>query len=420
MWAVAEVSWADGLGLPKHATATIEDMSVSGACLRVRAPIGVGSRVTVKWHREEFSAVTRNCRIDETDFLLGVRREAIGKETSPEPKSSEVTALRETSKGGNGNQHDLSTRGSLRCVPHSSPNPVSPSARALTEKRNSSADPAHCEISLAAASPVRTAETVADQSERLPRKEIRQTQDRPPGTQPRHERKVMQSKRLFPHFWRRQQGLDAPEQTTLREVPVNKPNMHAAEAASGRRNELLSYDDIYHAAGIMSSRSGYGIHKVVEMLNSERIRDLSKDVQRASVLMALESAGASVGELLQDATRRQQALNSYEDAQRKQLDEFESRKSQENAPIQAEMDRVTAHYAERIQRNRDLVAREKEALHNWQMAKQHESQRISDVIELCGKQASPGNSAMTAGAGAVASGSSALASPSFGDGSRRS
>ena len=201
---------------------------------------------------------------------------------------------------------------------------------------------------------------------------------------------------------------------------MNKPNMHAAEAASGPRNELLSYDDIYHAAGIMSSRSGYGIHKVVEMLNSERIRDLSKDVQRASVLMALESAGASVGELLQDATRRQQALNSYEDAQRKQLDEFESRKSQENAQIQAEMDRVTAHYAERIQRNRDLVAREKEALHNWQMAKQHESQRISDVIELCGKQASPGNSAMTAGAGAVASGSSALASPSFGDGSRRS
>jgi phage protein D len=155
------------------------------------------------------------------------------------------------------------------------------------------------------------------------------------------------------------------------------------------------------------------------MLNSDRIRDLSKDVQRASVLMALKAAGASVGELLQDATRRQQALNSYEDAQRKQLEEFESRKSQENAQIQAEMDRVTAHYAERIQRNRDLVAREKEALHNWQMAKQHESQRISDVIELCGKQASPGNSAMTAGAGAGATGGSALASPPLTDGSRR-
>jgi len=418
MWAVAEVSWADASGLPKHASATIEDMSVSGACLRVRAPIGVGSRVIVEWHREQFSAVTRNCRSDGTDFLLGVCREANGKRTSPDPEGVEGSAFSEPSRGGNGNQPDLATRSSLGSVPYSNPIPVSPSAPAWTEKRNSAADPIRCQLSSASASPGRTAETWNRQPEKGKREDIGDAQDRSPGTQPRHERKVMPSKKLFPHFWRRQGG-DAPEQTTPTEVPVNKPNMHAAEAGSGPGNELLSYDDIYHAAGIMSPRSGYGIHKVVDMLNSDRIRDLSKDVQRASVLMALEAAGASVGELLQDATRRQQALNSYEDAQRKQLEEFESRKSQENAQIQAEMDRVTAHYAERIQRNRDLVAREKEALHNWQMAKQHESQRISDVIELCGKQASAGNSAMTAGAGAGATGGSALASPPLTDGSRR-
>jgi len=118
----------------------------------------------------------------------------------------------------------------------------------------------------------------------------------------------MESKKLFPNFWRRQQDPDAPAKSTPTEVPVNQPNTHAAEA--GPRGDLLSYDDIYHAAGIMSPRSGYGIHKVVEMLNSERIRALSKDIQRASVLMALDAACASADELLQDATRRQQALDS--------------------------------------------------------------------------------------------------------------
>jgi hypothetical protein len=39
-----------------------------------------------------------------------------------------------------------------------------------------------------------------------------------------------------------------------------------------------------------------------------------------------------------------------------------------------------------VQANLDQVAKEKEALRNWQMAKQHESQRISEVIELCAKQ----------------------------------
>ena len=186
---------------------------------------------------------------------------------------------------------------------------------------------------------------------------------------------------------------------------MNKTNEHAAPAENVPHNELLSYEDIYHAAGIMSPRSGYGIHKVVEMLGSERIRDLANDIKRASVLMALDAAGASVEELLQDATRRQNALNSYEDGQRKQVEDLEARKTEQNAKIQAEMERVAVHYAERMQRNRDVVAREKESLRNWQMGKQHESQRISEVIELCSKPAaSPAVGAMSAAAGQSAGG----------------
>jgi len=170
---------------------------------------------------------------------------------------------------------------------------------------------------------------------------------------------------------------------------VNKSNASGAECLTGPHNDLLSYDDIYHAAGIMNPRSGYSIHKVVDMLNNERIRDLSKEAKRASVLMALDAAGASADEVLQDAMQRQQALNAYEAGQRKQVEEFEARKTQENAQIEAEVERLRAHYAERIQRNHDQVKKEKETLHNWQMAMQHESQRISEVIELCGKQPAP-------------------------------
>ncbi len=167
---------------------------------------------------------------------------------------------------------------------------------------------------------------------------------------------------------------------------MNRSQSHPAEGLTGPQTDLLSYEDIYRAAGILSPRSGYGIHKVVDMLNSDRIRTLSPDIKCASVLMALDAAGTSSDDLLQDATRRQQALTSYEAGQQKQLEEFEARKAQENAQIQAEMERVTAHYAERIQHNHDLVAKEKEALRNWQMQKQYENQRISEVIELCTKQ----------------------------------
>jgi hypothetical protein len=221
----------------------------------------------------------------------------------------------------------------------------------------------------------------------------------------------MTPKSFFPNFLRRQHdGTGAPEKAAKTEAPVNTLQTHPAESLTGSQPSLLSYEDIYHAAGILTPRSGYGVHKVVDMLNSDRIRELSKDIKRASVLMALDAAGTSPDELLKDATHRQQALNSYEAGQQKQLEEFEARKAQENTKIQAELDRVTAHYAERIQQNDQEVAREKEALRNWQMANQHETQRISEVIELCAKPApTPLAEPQSAPAAATVSAASAAA-----------
>jgi hypothetical protein len=395
MWAVAEISWQDAAGTSFRAPATLEDTSPSGACIRIRQPFPVGSRLTVKWHREQFSAVARNCRSDGRDFILGVRREAEGPRASRESHHKTATetkplADKPAERGGVG------------------------VAAVVAQKPNSiQSEPTRPDVVLP--NPERTSgrsQPAATAQRREPRPEFRRATESPPparpqskssGTSSYSERKVMQPKTLFPQFWRRQQDGDAPAKSTSTEAPVNKPTTHA-EAASGPRGDLLPYEDIYRAAGIMSPGSGYGIHKVVEMLNSERIRDLSKDVKRASVLMALDAATISVDELLTDATRRQNALNSYETAQKKQLEDFETRKSKENARIEEEIEKIRAHYAQRIQNNLDQVAKEKDALRNWQNAMQHESQRIAEVIELCGKQpAPPRPNALAVAAGAQGS-----------------
>ena len=76
MWAVAEISWEDASGQHCQASAVLEDRSNSGACVRLTRPVAVGSVVTIRWQREQFSAVARNCRRDGREFLIGVRREA--------------------------------------------------------------------------------------------------------------------------------------------------------------------------------------------------------------------------------------------------------------------------------------------------------------------------------------------------------
>jgi hypothetical protein len=55
--AVAEVFWQDPAGAINRAPGTLEDTSPSGACIRLKTPNAVGARLTVKWHREHFSAV---------------------------------------------------------------------------------------------------------------------------------------------------------------------------------------------------------------------------------------------------------------------------------------------------------------------------------------------------------------------------
>ena len=400
MWAVAEITWEDDGGTSFRVPAILEDTSRSGACIRVKRPVTIGSRLTIKWHREQFSGIARNCRRDGGDFLLGVRREvdivsaarSAGHRAAPDAKAG--IPAENSAKAKPANSAPPQT-GFL--APVCLPEPAQTAPRTV--------QPAQ---SHPLSRPV-----LAGVVETHPPRRQREIHNQ--GTSPRPERKVMQPKTIFPHFWRRKQDEDAPAKSSMTEAPVNKPSTQEP-TPSGPRGELLTYEDIYRAVGIMSPGSGYGIHKVVDMMNNDRIRDLSRDAKRASVLMALDAAGISADELLTDAARRQNALNSYETAQSKQLEDFEARKAKENARIEEEMEKIRAHYAQRVQANLDQVAKEKEALRNWQMAMQHETQRIAEVIELCGKQQPPERSS-NAMAAAAAAGSSEKLVPAPADAS---
>jgi hypothetical protein len=153
--------------------------------------------------------------------------------------------------------------------------------------------------------------------------------------------------------------------------------------------ELVRVEDIYRTAGIMNPRSGYSIGKVIEMLHSAHTRELSTEAKRAAVLMALDAAGVPIDEVLQDAKARQDALNSYEAEQRKEVEAEWERKAEENVQIQAELERVKAQYMARIGRNLAGVVREKAAFNSWLAMKQQESQSISEAAELCVKSIVP-------------------------------
>ena len=147
--------------------------------------------------------------------------------------------------------------------------------------------------------------------------------------------------------------------------------------------DLSPMEDIYRAAGIMDPRKGYSITKVVEMLHSAHIRDLSKEMKQAAVLMALETAGISIDQVQRDAKARQDALDSHEALQRKHVEAEWARKAEEIIQIQAELESIKAHYMARISQNIEGVAREKETFARWLTLKQQECQSMADAVEVC-------------------------------------
>jgi hypothetical protein len=147
-----------------------------------------------------------------------------------------------------------------------------------------------------------------------------------------------------------------------------------------RVNNPASFDEIYNAAEIHPPAHGFTVMKVSEMLHSEHIRNLPKDVKRSSVLVALEASGAPIQDVIEDAVKRDRALDTFERVQERSLGDLEARKAKENQEIQAEMDRIVAEHRARVQANNDEIAKERERFYAWRLKKQEEEQKISDTV----------------------------------------
>jgi hypothetical protein len=141
-----------------------------------------------------------------------------------------------------------------------------------------------------------------------------------------------------------------------------------------------SFDDLYRSAEIHPPASGYTVFKVADMLQSERLRGLPADVRRSSVLVALDAAGVKIQEVIEDAVKRDRALDTYERVLEKSLNDLDAAKAEENRKIQAEMERMAAQYRSQIEANENQVARERESFYGWRLQKQQEEKKIADAV----------------------------------------
>lgn len=139
-------------------------------------------------------------------------------------------------------------------------------------------------------------------------------------------------------------------------------------------------EDVYTSARIEAPAHGYTVLKVAEMLESEHIRALPPDVKRKSVMVALEAAGVAIDDIVQDAVRRDQALDTYERVLEKHLENLRAETAADNARLESEIEKQVAELRARIDENNRLVTREQDELLAWRARKQQAESTIADAV----------------------------------------
>jgi hypothetical protein len=69
---MVQVCWKDQAGRKKSATGLLEDISPSGACLQMEAPVGLGTAIRWRSADSEFKGNVRYCVYREIGYFVGV------------------------------------------------------------------------------------------------------------------------------------------------------------------------------------------------------------------------------------------------------------------------------------------------------------------------------------------------------------
>ena len=117
-----------------------------------------------------------------------------------------------------------------------------------------------------------------------------------------------------------------PDAAREKEIPPEAFEAPAPRSArSGVPATVEDFAAVYQEAGIELPPHGYGVDKVGEMLESKRLAPLGREVKATAVLAALEAAQVGVRDVIQDAVRRDGALDAFESAKEREVQELRER-----------------------------------------------------------------------------------------------
>jgi hypothetical protein len=164
-----------------------------------------------------------------------------------------------------------------------------------------------------------------------------------------------------------------PRRTPQRNAPPPPPT-------SAVPADVESFAAVYEEAGIALPDHGWGIDKVAEMLESKRLGPLSREVKATAVLAAVEAAGVAIRDVIQDAVRRDKALDAFEEAKSAETSELRAASEARIQAIKEEIDTFLREKNQEIEQLKAAADAASQAFTQLQTRKRREEERLHDVV----------------------------------------
>jgi len=97
-------------------------------------------------------------------------------------------------------------------------------------------------------------------------------------------------------------------------------------------------------------------------------------------MVALDAAGVKVAEIVEDAVRRDRALDTYEKVLRQSLEELRAETAAENKRIEDEIAQRLNELRARIDENNQKSKSEQDDFLAWQARKHQEEEKIAEAV----------------------------------------
>jgi hypothetical protein len=177
---------------------------------------------------------------------------------------------------------------------------------------------------------------------------------------------------------------------TLPEAPPIDEKKLAAETGGGAgggddegSDEIPDFPAIYRAAGVSDPAHGYSAYKVLEIFSSPGFAALDTRAKAAALTGFLNmnpTGPVPITDIVQDAVRRDQALDRFEEFLRRKLAERTEQIEKDNAQLQAEIDEVTRRNREKMEANGIAVETDQARLTRWLIIKRAEERKLFDAV----------------------------------------